>query len=395
MKKSQVLAALALAFALGLGAVAPTASTYATVIYPVGTTQEQIDANNRAINSEVNAALKAYGDLEKVAQYDTLYFQIEDTTSGLRKTISDDVKALLTAYNNDTIANFNKADINSKISQLEALENGATGGLYEKNTDGTYKNIKSTSNLTQATLKSLSNLSRANNLTDAYNAARMLRDTAAQNLSILNKNYNTPVAGDVVQQAIDLSNGIFAGANAFLTELQGKFAAITSTPDDYANLIKAVSESAYDSLVNSAAWVNATDTVSGRATRYGLAMQAAANLPKYKFVKPLQDAKKEFDKIRDNNQDVDYAKAKEYIAVFNTAIANYRDGKTTGGDGSNGNNDGDGDGEGNKAPDTGVLANAEGSASTTVAMVAGIATALTAAGAGVVAYRNARRSTRK
>ncbi len=394
MKKSQVLAALALAFALGLGAVAPTASTYATVIYPVGTTQEQIDANNRAINSEVNAALKAYGDLEKVAQYDTLYFQIEDTTSGLRKTISDDVKALLTAYNNDTIANFNKANINSLISQLEALENGATGGLYEKNADGTYKNIKSTSNLTQATLKSLSNLSRANNLTDAYNAARTLRDTAAQNLSILNTNYNTPAAG-VVETAINLSNGIFAGANAFLNELQGKFAAITSAPDAYANLIKAVSESAYDSLVNSAAWVNATDAVSGRATRYGLAMQAAANLPKYKFVKPLQDAKKEFDKIRATDQDVDYAKAKEYIAAFNTAIANYRDGKTTGGDGSNGNNDGDGNDDGNKAPDTGVLANAEGSASTTVAMVAGIATALTAAGAGVVAYRNARRSTRK
>ncbi len=394
MKKSQVLAALALAFALGLGAVAPTASTYATVIYPVGTTQEQIDANNRAINSEVNAALKAYGDLEKVAQYDTLYFQIEDTTSGLRKTISDDVKDLLTAYNNDTIANFNKANINGLISQLEALENGATGGLYEKNADDTYKNIKSTSNLTQATLKSLSNLSRANNLTDAYNAARTLRDTAAQNLSILNTNYNTPAAG-VVETAINLSNGIFAGANAFLNELQGKFAAITSTPDAYANLIKAVSESAYDSLVNSAAWVNATDAISGRATRYGLAMQAAANLPKYKFVKPLQDAKKEFDKIRATDQDVDYAKAKEYIAAFNTAIANYRDGKTTGGDGSNGNNDGDGNDEGNKAPDTGVLANAEGSASTTVAMVAGIATALTAAGAGVVAYRNARRSTRK
>ena len=394
MKKSQVLAALALAFALGLGAVAPTASTYATVIYPVGTTQEQIDANNRAINSEVNAALKAYGDLEKVAQYDTLYFQIEDTTSGLRKTISDDVKDLLTAYNNDTIANFNKANINGLISQLEALENGATGGLYEKNADDTYKNIKSTSNLTQATLKSLSNLSRANNLTDAYNAARTLRDTAAQNLSILNTNYNTPAAG-VVETAINLSNGIFAGANAFLNELQGKFAAITSTPDAYANLIKAVSESAYDSLVNSAAWVNATDAISGRATRYGLAMQAAANLPKYKFVKPLQVAKKEFDKIRATDQDVDYAKAKEYIAAFNTAIANYRDGKTTGGDGSNGNNDGDGNDEGNKAPDTGVLANAEGSASTTVAMVAGIATALTAAGAGVVAYRNARRSTRK
>ncbi len=47
-----------------------------------------------------------------------------------------------------------------------------------------------------------------------------------------------------------------------------------------------------------------------------------------------------------------------------------------------------------KSPDTGIVAN-EGNASTTVAMVAGLATALTAAGAGVVAYRNARRSTRK
>ncbi len=47
-----------------------------------------------------------------------------------------------------------------------------------------------------------------------------------------------------------------------------------------------------------------------------------------------------------------------------------------------------------KAPTTGVL-NSEANASTTVAMVAGLATALTAAGAGVVAYRNARRSTRK
>ena len=46
-------------------------------------------------------------------------------------------------------------------------------------------------------------------------------------------------------------------------------------------------------------------------------------------------------------------------------------------------------------PDTGALFGTEGSASTTVAMVAGIATALTAAGAGVVAYRNARRSSRK
>lgn len=42
--------------------------------------------------------------------------------------------------------------------------------------------------------------------------------------------------------------------------------------------------------------------------------------------------------------------------------------------------------------DSGILAAADGTASSTMAIVAGIATALTAAGAGVVAYRNARRA---
>ena len=45
--------------------------------------------------------------------------------------------------------------------------------------------------------------------------------------------------------------------------------------------------------------------------------------------------------------------------------------------------------------DSGVLAAADGTASSTVAIVAGIATALTAAGAGVVAYRNARRASKE
>ncbi len=69
--------------------------------------------------------------------------------------------------------------------------------------------------------------------------------------------------------------------------------------------------------------------------------------------------------------------------------------KNPSGTGEGTNKPNDDKNEGNKAPDTGILANAEGNASTTVAMVAGIATALTAAGAGVVAYRNARRSSRK
>lgn len=45
-----------------------------------------------------------------------------------------------------------------------------------------------------------------------------------------------------------------------------------------------------------------------------------------------------------------------------------------------------------KVGDTGVLGSAQGTASTTISVVAGLATALTALGAGVVAYRNARRA---
>ncbi len=45
-----------------------------------------------------------------------------------------------------------------------------------------------------------------------------------------------------------------------------------------------------------------------------------------------------------------------------------------------------------KVGDTGVLGSAQGTASTAVSVVAGLATALTALGAGVVAYRNARRA---
>lgn len=44
-----------------------------------------------------------------------------------------------------------------------------------------------------------------------------------------------------------------------------------------------------------------------------------------------------------------------------------------------------------KVGDTGILGSAQGTASTTISVVAGLATALTALGAGVVAYRNARR----
>ena len=68
------------------------------------------------------------------------------------------------------------------------------------------------------------------------------------------------------------------------------------------------------------------------------------------------------------------------VATLNAAVAGTGDGTTTPGDKNDGVN----------APATGIAGTAEGTA-TTVSIVAGLATALTALGAGVVAYRSARR----
>ncbi len=406
MKKAQILSAIALAFALGV--VVPVAGTYATVVYPVGTTDTQISEYNKGINNDVNAALEAYGNLEKVSEYTTLYNSIENDTNGLRELVNNVVKNTLAGYNNDTAfgTGVTKAIINEKIEDVEEVENGAVvtdasgalvGNLYAKDSDGNFYYIKSTSNLTQATLKDMSDLNRAGSLKDAYNAVKTLRDTANQNITILQNNYTTGKS-DIVDTTISTLQDIVTASNAFLASIGTNFSNVIvsfATPDTYANYIKAVNEDTYDTMVNSAAWVDAAkDANTVNAVRYGIILNTATKLPKYNFVEQLADAKAEFDKIKATDQAVDYNKALDYIAAFNTAIKNYRDGKApvtpTDPDTKPGE-----EGKDPTAPDTGILADAEGNASTTVAMVAGVATALTAAGAGVVAYRNARRSTRK
>ncbi len=390
MKKAQILSALALAFAMGI-AVIPTASTYAFVNYPNTATQAEKDA----ITADYNAALTAYGELDKADAYATLYGDIEGE-NGLRKALQDAAKTLTNSYNTDSITDFSKVDINNAIDQINALTNGAAGGLYEKNGD-IYVNMNAGSNTKQDLIQNLPKLNRVSDLKGAYSAVKALETAVNQSLTTLNTNYDatkTPVAS-VKTNLGNINDDI----QAFWTAFTGAFGTtvFTTAPSDYAlNDLKPVSEDAYDALVNSEAWIEAgKDTKAGRAIQYELLINAAAKLPKYNVVKGLVDAKENFDKIGSTTQSVSPSEARNYIVAFNTAIKNYRDGKTDGtGEGTNKPGEGDNNG-GNKAPDTGILANAEGNASTTVAMVAGIATALTAAGAGVVAYRNARRSSRK
>ncbi len=141
---------------------------------------------------------------------------------------------------------------------------------------------------------------------------------------------------------------------------------------------------------------NFVKTENGKTTVdfAGAAAYAKNQAPQYAFYTNLVSAlNKAQDVIKAEaagGEKYTEAQAVAALNALNAAI----EGKTVPGEGDGNQGEGSNKPDQN-APDTGILANAEGSASTTVAMVAGIATALTAAGAGVVAYRNARRSSRK
>ena len=140
------------------------------------------------------------------------------------------------------------------------------------------------------------------------------------------------------------------------------------------NLTSIVTNSAAQLLNNYSAWLDVNDAViAAEKNAQGFANEYNYNLV-LNIAKALQVAVPVLDKTN------------EQIAQ---ELVGYKGGST--GDGTNKPDDE----KDPSAPDTGILSNTEASASTTLAMVAGIATALTAAGAGVVAYRNARRSSRK
>lgn len=386
MKKSQILAALALAFALGV--VAPVASTHAAIVGE-GTTVSEAQMKN--LKADVKAANSAYSDLEKVDQYVQIYNDIE-ADNGLRTAISDKTEALLDSYNDNKQDEIDRPGINAVIETLS--DAASSSALYKKNADGKYAYIKSTSTFDQAQLRSMSNLDEVNTFADAYKAVKNLADAAAADIQILTDNYDN--SSDTVTNAIDNATTIKTAAEQWLNVVKTTFAGMAATPAQYAeNDLKAISEEAYKTLVNGQAWKDASkDANLENYTKYNLFMNAAGNLPKYSYVKALVDAKTNFDKINDANQAVDYDVALNYIAAFNTAIKNFREGKAPV-DPTNPDDGKDDDKKDPSAPDTGIVADADSNASSTVAMVAGVATALTAAGAGVVAYRNARRSTRK
>ncbi len=401
MKKSQVLAALALAFALGVATI-PSADTYAKITDEEGVTSGQ----KSEAYSQIKGLLAEVDKLENYGNYSALYNAFEGKSTGPSNGLIEKVNGwqkgwLLEEYNSGLTdgrnVNANIAKFNNILKNRAAEIKDAEKPEVQDKAHDNFRNIAAFSN--------------ASSVETAYAAVENVIKAVDLNLDIMRNNYTYEadnVIGEINNELAAIKSAL-TGGNAWTTRVNASAKNIfvsengTTTYVNIANLandVKAIDFNAYNQMTKDSAW-----TSTSKAGMTGMEMirdlkliiDTAKTLPKYNYVNAVATAVANVQLVQeDNPANVSYKNALNDIADLKTAIKAYRTGKAPSGTGDgNNNDDGDGDGEGNKAPDTGVLANAEGSASTTVAMVAGIATALTAAGAGVVAYRNARRSTRK
>ncbi len=393
MKKSQILAALALAFALGV--VAPVAGANAK--YATGyTTQQTNEMNNLVSYANILAA-----STKNLNNYISLYETIETADTGARAQLSKVITAAIKVYN-DTPA---KAD-----SALNTLIRDA--GLYGSVVFAN-DNLKQDANAEQATpftLNAASSVgSTANDLKSAYDALSAVASNATKNAEILKQNYkyNASDATNQVTIAYNKYTEVVTSANYWKDQIENEISKLSVNATPALNALNAIDQDAYNAMLATDAWKNATsNTKTQQAVRWGLIIDLAEGLPKYSFVAPVINAKGNFDKLLPSNDTVvQFDQGKDYVSAYTNAIKAYRDGKapidpddqqpTDPSNPSDDDNKGDDDNKTPTTPGTGIVSTAEGSASTTISIVAGLATALTALGAGVVAYRNARRSGEK
>ena len=407
MKKSQVLAALALAFALGV--VAPVTgiidATSVSAYSDEDGTATLSDVNNSIAFVENDATYKAYLKLQAA---NTAYTAgvANGTISDLTSTDWSDILTEIQSAN--AVFGYNTAAINKSITEANKYSDKVKNAIDGAKTSELY-------NALAGVLAVLND----NKATDAQlvKAATKVRTTVGWH-------DGTTTVGMGLLDKTEYDN--LHPEEAKLVNYRGdgnpykNWGTYTNAKDIYAEVVKG--EEAFTKyfngynlympfLVESGLMTqDAIDIVNGKADLEpsylnGVAT-TAANFNRMAQLGSLytavQNAKA--DRVQANSGDnysiigklakawKDATGNEEAIKIVMARMAGY---KAPGNGTGDGNNNNDGDGDGNKAPDTGVLASAEGSASTTVAMVAGIATALTAAGAGVVAYRNARRSTRK
>ena len=383
MKKAQILSAIALAFALGV--VAPIAGVYAADIN-VGEIQDKASKeslSNAIGNVKNNANYQAYNTLYTAAGADTdanAWKDINETT--LMNAIND---ALTNGSKNgiyDVKADLKPADYEAADTLAGAIENAEGVSKLIPEYQALIAAINNTENpATYATLVDLATKAGlaiddtnedkdTNNLKDAIKENKTYKAYEALNTALTNA---TKAVDEQAKRIKDLKKALAVANDVITPTMISEAATVTkgnTTPvANLAALAKTATTSTlgkkYVALIQEVA--DAEDTLKGAAsteTDYATAIK---------------------------NLNADFKAATGTDLSLSTPTDPVAPEKPGEGDDNQGG-EGDGKGDGATTPDTGVIANSEATATSTASIMAGIATALTAAGVGVVAFRNIRRN---
>ena len=389
MKKSQILAALALAFSLGV--VAPVAGLYAeNSAYAATESMSAADLNAAISKVKGQSAYKLY-------------------------------KAL-----NDAINNKKYVDPTTKVSDIETAIKGVAGAAYSAPANATLAEIieiatgaekQDDKTIINANVYAAYAKLYADINTDGVKADTIRADVVAINNLLpeadrfdMDTVKDKTLANEVINAVTDATNGLtnygeykalIEKVNAAETEAQNAADGIKALKAAYTALYNAGYAKPKDSAQKYIADLNDAKTIDDLKAKTNTinrwdewtnttdGLIAVVENAKATNISATNGAT--YDKIN-------VALAKAY-GVADLTVADLPAGTPTPENPDNKPEDGDKPGDNNgddqkdpSAPGTGVLSSADGNAATTVSIVAGLATALTALGAGVVAYRSARRS---
>ncbi len=363
MKKAQILSAIALAFALGV--VAPVASTTLTAsaveVTTPATKVSTADLKAAIAKAESNATYKAYTVLSDTSSYT----DINETT--LLTALNGKIEALNAAYTGDEQAETLADALKVAIETETAAKYTAFANLYNAINDKASLNFDNIADLAK---KAGFTVTLAEDEAKDVNAlvTKITADTGYTSYSNLIK-------------AVKDANDAIKAQGENVTTLKNALNTWGYQTADVINTAAATKLEADGSNGPVKALVAlATPALNGKVEQKANYADLATKIGNAKTAAEAGDEE-------DNATALKAMETAFYKAtgIVLSTVPTPADGT---GDGTNKPDDE----KDPSAPDTGILSNTEASASTTLAMVAGIATALTAAGAGVVAYRNARRA---
>lgn len=353
MKKSQILAALALAFALGV--VAPVAGVYAAP--EDDDTAEQAEQGNDKLTTNSQKAAKAAvkevkqsfsaittvlnedGDEKEVYTGAAAYGYINDNATTL-KTALDFVKN--EEKQDGKITKAFQGKVKTETDKLvDPIENEDVKELLNSADDWAEADLATSKETVKQIIKFVDDAAKAETNQDNKDA-----------LVKIFHNLQELITNAEIQKLVDaeIANKTFTGLDTLYNELTGKTAGTIATEAKLNTITTAIKNGL--GTANWSKYLRVYKLVNNIDN--GLADRSASDTTLDRWVSQLKGA---------NNASGDNTVTP---ADPDTSI---------------------------KPGNTGALNSAaEGTASTTVSIVAGLATALTALGAGVVAYRNARRS---